>query len=172
MMETKSHSSNSIVGGVLLIALGLVFFVVTQTNVSLEWGKIWPMFVVLAGVPQMVRAFQTDNPRVRGGLVLGGTIPILLGVYFFCAMNGILSWGLWPVYPLILGVAFLAAYLASGLVENRYLIPGIVLSITGVVFMGIVVLSDYSIMGKIWPIFLVIGGIILLVSPRASRSRG
>ena len=169
-MRTRDYKNGSIMGGISLIALGLVFFVATQANFDLNWGRLWPVFVVLGGVAPLTRAFSVADPRTRGGYVVGGTMCSLLGVYFFLAMSGILSWALWPVYPLIIGVALLSGYLASGLQDSRYLLPGVILSVIGVAFLGVLTLGDYTIIGKIWPVFLIIGGVVMLIAPRAGRT--
>jgi hypothetical protein len=123
---------------------------------------------MLAGVIVLVQAAAADNPKHRAGLVLGGTIPFLLGVFFFATTLGILSWSdqgtLWPVYPLVVGVAFFAAYLASGRKQAGYLVPAVVLTGVGVVFLGVLqIAGSYAAIGKLWPIFLIIAGVLMLV---------
>ena len=58
-----------------------------------------------------------QESRRRAGLVIGGTIPLLVGAFFFATTIGILSWEdqgrLWPVYLLIVGVAFFRAELVK-----------------------------------------------------------
>ena len=89
--------------------------------------------------------------------------------------NGILSWSdqgtLWPIYPLVVGLAFLAAYLASGFKMIGYLIPGVILSLVGLVFLGIYWTgAPYEYIGNIWPIFLILAGVLILFLPRVRRA--
>ncbi|HEX8600666.1 MAG TPA: DUF5668 domain-containing protein [Chloroflexia bacterium] len=173
-MDTKGYQNSSVAGGLTLIVLGLIFFAVTQGALDLNWGNVWPAFIMLAGVAALVRAFTVSDVRARSGIVLGGMIPLLLGAFFFAITLGLISWGdqgtLWPIYPLIVGVAFFAAYFASGRQMTGYLIPGGILTLVALAFLGIM-LSDASFgaIGKLWPIFLIFGGLLLLVLPRVSR---
>src|SRR6476620_5412229 len=134
-MESKNYRNGSLIGGLALIVLGLVFFAVEQGAFELDWGMAWPFFGILAGLAMLVMALIADNPRARAGWVFPGTIALLLGVFFLLTTNGILSWSdqgtLWPIYPLVVGLAFLAAYLASGFRMIGYLIPGAILSLVG-----------------------------------------
>lgn len=173
-METRSYNYGSMVGGLVLIALGVVFFAATQGVFDLNWGTIWPAFPMIAGAAILLQALATSDPRKRAGAVLGGTIPLLVGAFFFTTTMGLLDWSaqgkLWPIYPLIIGVAFFAGYFASGMTEPRYLVPGTILAGVGVIFLAITLLGSYELMGKIWPIFLIIGGVLMLVAPRARRT--
>ena len=174
-MESKNYSKSSVVGGVVLILLGLIFFVAEQGMFGLDWGSIWPLFPMALGVGLLAMAVVADNPRARAGLVLPGTIALLLGAFFMATTTGILSWSdqgtLWPVYPLIVGVSFLTAYLASGFAQIGYLIPGVILSLVGLVFLGITWAGvSYDYIGKIWPIFLILAGVLILFLPRTRRA--
>lgn len=173
-MDTRGYQNSSVVGGLTLIVLGLIFFAVTQGAFDLNWGNVWPAFIMLAGVAALARAFTVTDVRVRSGMVLGGTIPLLLGAFFFATTLGLISWGdqgtLWPVYPLIVGVAFFAAYFASNREMVVYLIPGGILTLVALVFLGIMLAdTSFGMIGKLWPIFLIIGGVLLLVMPRVAR---
>ena len=99
-MESKNYRNGSLIGGLALIVLGLVFFAVEQGAFELDWGMAWPFFGILAGLAMLVMALIADNPRARAGWVFPGTIALLLGVFFLLTTNGILSWSdqgtLWP----------------------------------------------------------------------------
>jgi len=159
---------------VVLIALGLVFFAATQGVFDLTWGTIWPLFPMIAGGFILLQALHTFDARSRAGAVMGGTILLLVGAFFFTTTLGLIDWSdqaiLWPVYVLIVGVAFFAAYFASGMTERGYLVPASILTIGGLLFLSITLLGSYALMGKIWPIFLIIGGVIILIGPRARRA--
>ncbi len=165
-MSRRSDSTTTAVG-VLLILLGLVFFAVTQGVFSLNWRTVWPIFPILAGVFLLVLAYTSPNLLRRAGLVLGGTIPLLIGIFFFMITNDVLSRNdmgrLWPVFPLIVGIAFFAAYLASGRQQWYYLIPGSVLTVVAFVF-GALLWSgtSYGALGQVWPVFLILAGVFLL----------
>src|SRR5437868_1840728 len=127
-MDSKQYNYGGVISGAVLIVLGLVFLAATQGFLDLDWGNIWPVLPMLAGAAILAQAFLTDDKKRRAGLWLGGTIPLLVGAFFFATTTGILSWSdqgtLWPVYPLIVGVAFFAAYFASGREQAGLAIPG------------------------------------------------
>jgi hypothetical protein len=163
----RQNSSSSMVAGVILIVLGLVFFAVTQGAFKLSWGNFLPVFPIVAGGIVLFQALYARDSAHRAGLVLGGTIPFLVGVFFLCITLGLFSWrdmgSLWPVFPLIVGVAFWAAFFVSGLQQRGYLIPAIVLTLVGMVFLGITLTSvGYGVLGKLWPLFLILAGVLLL----------
>jgi hypothetical protein len=174
-METKYYRSSSVVIGLMLIVLGLAFFAATQGAFGLDWGNIWPLFPIVVGIGLLVAAFVADNANSRAGLVVPGTIALLLGSFFLATTTGILSWSdqgtLWPIYPLIVGVSLLAAYAVSGFRQPGYLIPGLIVSMVGLVFLGVVLTGTaYDYIGKIWPIFVIIAGVLILVLPRSRRT--
>ncbi|MDQ3927713.1 MAG: hypothetical protein M3328_01055 [Chloroflexota bacterium] len=175
-MNVRPYNNGSMITGVALILLGLVFFAATQGALNLNWGTIWPAFPMLAGALVLFQAFTTENPRRRASMVLGGTVPFLVGVFFFTFTLDLFSWGdmgtLWPMFPLIVGVAFFAAYLASGREQNSYLVPAAILAGVGVVFLAVLQIGgSYAAIGKLWPIFLIIAGVLMLV-PGLRKTRG
>ncbi|HKP53721.1 MAG TPA: hypothetical protein VJ183_13850 [Chloroflexia bacterium] len=165
-MQWRYGNSTTAVG-VLLILMGLVFFAVTQGAFDLEWRTIWPIFPTITGVFLLLLASQTTDNTRRASLVLAGAIPFMVGLFFFTTTTGILPRNemgrLWPIFPLIVGVAFFAAYFASGSQTKYYLIPGTILMLVGLVFGGILLSgASYGALGQVWPIFLIIAGVLLL----------
>ncbi len=162
--------------GAFLIVLGVIFLLVTQGALDLNLGTLWPVFPALAGVFLLVQAFTSASPNPRSAQMLAGTIPLLLGLFFLTITLGIFSWSdmdtLWPIFPLIVGVACIVAYLASAREHSFYLIPGAILIIIAVTFFTILQIGgSYSAIGKLWPIFLVMAGVILLVVPMLRNRR-
>jgi hypothetical protein len=154
--------------------LGLIMLATTQGVISFDWGVIWPLFPMLAGLFLLAMSLRSSSPAGRSALVLAGTIPLLLGVFFYSLTLGIFPWSdmgnLWPIFPLIVGLAFFAAYLAGGREQGYYLIPGSALVIIAVTFLTIIqVGGSNSAIGKLWPIFMVMAGVLLLVIPRLRR---
>lgn len=173
-MNDSQIKGSSTLAGIFLILLGVAFLAITQGAINLNWGSIWPIFPMIAGVFLLVLTFTSPNPAARSGLVFAGTIPLLLGLFFFAITLDILSWSnmgtLWPIFPLAVGVAFIIAYLVSNREHNFYLIPGASLIIIAVTFLVIFqVGGSASAIGKLWPIFLVMAGILLLVLPMIRR---
>jgi hypothetical protein len=161
--------------GVLLIILGLVFLAFTQNLFGLQWsdvGDFWPVFPIIGGLFVLVPALAATSSHARGAMVFAGAIPVLVGLFFFSITLGVFSWGdlsfLWPVYPLIVGVAFLAGYAASGFKHTYYLIPGLVVSAVALVLFAMTATGSYDLLGKLWPVFLIIAGLLMLI-PRTRR---
>jgi type IV secretory pathway VirB3-like protein len=171
-MDTKQFTNPSMIAGIALIVLGLIFFAVTQGAFSLNWGNIWPAFVVLAGLYLLAQAFSSNNPSWRTNGIMAGTLVTLMGAFFFATTFGIVSWGLWPMYSLIVAAAFLAGYFASGREATRFLMPAAILGLIGIVFLALDATgAGYGAIGRLWPIFLVIAGVLVLAQgarrPRA-----
>lgn len=164
-MERRYQNTNTAVG-VLLILLGLAFFVVTQGAFELNWRTTWPVFPTIAGGFLIVLAYTSPNLWRRAGMVLGGTIPLLIGIFFFLFNIGVLPnemKRLWPVFPLIVGVAFFAAYFASEGQQRFYLIPASILTLVALVFGSLLWSGNtYGAIGQVWPIFLILAGVLLL----------
>jgi hypothetical protein len=172
-MDTKQLTKPNVIVGISLILLGLLFFAVTQGAFQLNWENIWPAFMIFAGLLLIVYAFSMDQPGRRAGLVIAGTIALLVGSFFMTTTLGLISWNdqgvLWPVYPLIVGVGFLAGYFASGRETTGYLMPGAGLIVIGLVFLTINLVSfNYGDIGRLWPLFLIVAGLFLLVQRRRS----
>jgi hypothetical protein len=101
------------------------------------------------------------------GFVFIGTLSALLGLFFFGFTLGVWEWGdmskLWPVFPLIVGVAFCALFLADRKHDPGSLGVGCAAVIVGVVGLAIL----YGFMGsgiaKLWPLLIILVGLIGLV---------
>lgn len=49
--------------GVVLIGLGLVFLLHNLGLLNLPWGKIWPAFLILAGIGTLFGAFPGNGEK-------------------------------------------------------------------------------------------------------------
>ena len=96
--------NNRWVPGLLIIGLGVVFFVSNVTGFQLEnW---WALFILVPGIVSFVNAwnaYREDgrwSKRARGGLV-GGSIISLVAIIFLFSLD----WGkIWPVFLILIGV--------------------------------------------------------------------
>ena len=69
-MQTRQVSNGATVAGIVLIVLGLVFFVVTQGAFDLNWSNIWPIFPMLVGGGMLTMAFSADSNAARAGITI------------------------------------------------------------------------------------------------------
>ena len=147
-MNTKPFNPSSMIAGAILIVLGLVFFITSQSALAIDWGVIWPVFPMLLGLGLLSMAILSDTAEHRPPLAVWGTIPVLLGLFFFATTLHVgITWTdqatLWGLYPAILGAALLAGYMASGFRRHAYLISGAILTVAG---LGLVVLTREGIL--------------------------
>jgi len=133
-MKSRQYTDNTgLLGGAVLIMLGFVFFFATTGLFGLDWGNFWPVFLTIAGLCFIVAAFMAQ-PGNRPGYVVVGVILILLSMFFFATTLEMgITWSdqgvLWPVYPLIFGVALLAGYVASGWERVGFLVTGAIMTV-------------------------------------------
>jgi hypothetical protein len=168
-MDAKPLRDGSTAVGVLLIVLGIIFFVATQGVFDLDWGTIWPVFPMLAGSVLIFFGLMSQVKQVRTWMVFAGTIPLLVGLFFFLINTGVLEPGssgrMWPVFPMIVGLAFLAAFFASGMVYKALLFPAVALLGVAVIFLWILWSgTSFTYVGRLWPLALIVVGVALLVT--------
>ena len=181
----ESRRAGSIIPAFILIAIGVLFLLVNLNvlpRVSLT--QLWPALPALIGVGLLLQFFLG---RMRDpGLVTGGTIFLLTGLFFFLFTLrldvpglGQVGWGdmgrLWPAFPTIVGIALLLQWLAGGLRDTGLLIPVSILLIVGLGGFAFT-LADFPtfrIIFDYWPILLIVLGVIVLLRslsrPRSSQ---
>lgn len=129
------------------------------------WDRIWPLFPLLGGLAFLV-AYVASGLR-EGGFVFVGLLATLIGLFFFGFSLGFWEWAdmqrLWPVFPLIAGVAFVALFFAERARDTGTLGVGCAAVIVGVA--GLAVTYGYvgASIWRLWPLLLVLAGIIGLV---------
>ena len=141
---------------------------------SLDWPWVatwWPVALIAAGLLVLLPVTRVHSLNARGGLTFLGTLPLLLGAFFLATTLGPLTWSdqgqLWPLYPVIVGAAFLAASLASG-GSYSYTLPGLVSVVVGGAFL-LPLLPGLDRLGEGWPLLFILAGVLLLFLPRLRR---
>lgn len=159
----------------VLILLG-VFFLLSNIGVledlELDIDELWPAFVVLAGLAFLLQ-FLVGGTR-DPGLVFVGTAAILLGLFFFLFtlnvelpfefenLRGPIDWDdsevLWPVYPLIGGVAFVALAIFGR--DRGALGVGLVAIAVGVIALPFTLGGgeNWEEFARFWPVLLILVG--------------
>jgi hypothetical protein len=101
----------TMVAGLALISLGIAFLLAQW----LGWDKIWPIFPMLGGLAFLGAWLGTGFQE--GGFIFVGTGAVLVGLFFFGFSFGVWEWEematLWPIFPIIGGVAFAVMFLAD-----------------------------------------------------------
>ena len=118
----------------------------------------------------MMRRRIHHRPR---GSILGGTILMALGAWFLANNIGyrLPGWGtIWPIFPTIGGLAFIASFVRGREKDAGVLIPGVAGFLSGLFFFfftaGPLRWSDMS---AWWPIFPIIGGLAFLATWAGTR---
>jgi hypothetical protein len=147
--------------GLGLIGLGVAFLVAQ----FIGWDKIWPIFPILGGLA-FLGGYAAGGFR-DAGLVFVGTLAVLVGVFFFGFSLGIWEWAqmadLWPAFPLIGGLGFVALFLAERGRDVGTLGVGCAAIIVGVVGLAVTLGLVGEGIVKLWPLLLVFVGLVGLV---------
>jgi len=157
--STDPEDHGRLIPGVILIVLGIVFLL---PRLGIDFGNLWPLLVMAPGIAFFVYYFLSKDRENKAGIIIPAAITVLLG--FFLLYQNLSSWTdadkLWPIYPLIVGISFYAFYLASGRKEKGILIPANILSLVGIGFLFLNFLTF-----NLWPLFLIITGLVLILLP-------
>lgn len=156
--------------GLMFIAAGLLFLAIS-TGLIGHLYSWWPLFVMVPGLFLLLLSFSSRSAR---GAVFPGTIVTLVGLLFLAWFNHWFSIDMtrfWPVFPCIVGFAFVMLYIfepgASGV-----LVPAFILLTISVVFFGI----NYGKLGRgilaYWPVLLVVIGLASIVRSLTCRPAG
>jgi len=100
---------SDIVIGVGLVILGILFLSENFGYLEFDFQKVWPVFVLLAGVGFWIGYYQDKK---NYGLLMPGSILVIYGVLFlYCSMEGwyLMSYW-WPIFILGPGVGFFMMY--------------------------------------------------------------
>lgn len=143
--------------GISMIGLGILFLVLNLTDMRMR--DVWPLFVLMPGILFYIMFFLD---RANYGLLMPATVLTVSGfMFFYCVFNGWhLMGSIWPLYMVAPGVAFLLMY-RFGKKEKGLLIPGFILSGMGFIFL--LGATDYP---HLWPIVLIIIGVVLIMNSR------
>jgi len=159
--EMTKQQRSALWTGLGFIGLG-VALILAQ---FIGWDRIWPLFPLLGGLAFLV-GYVASGFR-ESGFVFVGVLATLLGIFFFGFSLGFWEWGdmrrLWSVFPLIAGIAFVALFVAERARDTGPLAVGCAAVIVGIV--GLAVTYGYvgARIWKLWPLLLVLAGIIGLV---------
>ena len=158
----KKNGKPSIVPGLILIFIGIVAVLNNFDAIDLDWAVMWTYFILLLGLIFWL-GFILD--RSKDGLIMPGTILLTYGIILNLHMRFGNMDILWPFFILGPAFGFYAMYLL-GKRDRGLLIPAVILTIVGSIFL----LQGYSYIRYVWPLVLVILGVLLLL--RNNRDGG
>src|SRR6188768_450029 len=104
--------------------------------------------------------------RNRRGALLPGLLLILIGAWLLASTLGVplpdLS-QLWPLVPLVFGLAALVQYFAEGRRSEGLVFTGVAAALLGAFFLAITLGPlEWRDLGRYWPVFILIGGVAFL----------
>ena len=177
--EASRRRLGALVPGLILILLGVWFLLDNFGLIQINMGQLWPVFPLLFGLAMLVTgALRGRRGRMDDGAIMVGVWGTLIGLFFFLFTLGAVSWDqmglLWPTFPLIGGLGFLAAFLASGLRDWGMLIVGGIATLVGVlgyVFTYGVLSPNFAqfVLPYLAPALLILAGIGIVVSALTRR---
>lgn len=112
--------------------------------------------------------------RNRRGAVIPGLLLIVLGAWLLAGTLGVRLpnlGDLWPLIPLGFGLAFLAEYFLEGRRNAGLVFTGVAGALMGAFFLAITLGPlEWGDLGRLWPVFVLIGGLAFLAQWLASPS--
>jgi len=110
----------------------------------------------------------------RRGAWLPGLVLIALGGWFLADALGVALPGigdLWPIFPLGFGLACLVNYFVGGRREPGLVFTGVSSTLIGALFFAITLGPlEWGDLGRLWPLFALIGGLAFLAQWLAQPS--
>jgi len=124
---SKQRQPGAIVAGLGLMVAG-GWLIATELGAPLLGPeRLWPFIPALLGSALLAQVIF--RKQRQDGLIFIGVVALLTGLFLslFTFRVGGLGWQdmsvWWPVFPLIVGIAFMAIYLAGDMHEQSLLIP-------------------------------------------------
>lgn len=136
-------------------------------------GALWPVFPFMFGMAFLASWIGGD--RSDPGPVWPGTFGVLIGLFFFLFSFEVFDWTemdvLWPVFPLIVGLAFTATWLAGACREAGLLLPAVTMLLVGGGGLTLTLgLLRWRHVEALWPLALIaLGGAIVWSALRDRR---
>lgn len=163
------HKKRSIVGGLIMILIGVVFLVLNMfpsVAERLDMARLWPLVIVAVGVFFLLASLVTAADLAIPGSIMTGIGSIL---YYQNATGNWASWAYaWALIPGFVGVGMLISSLLSGEENVTQRSDGLRLLVISVLLFAVFGLffNGLGRWGEYWPILLIVAGIWLLFRNR------
>ncbi len=166
--------------GIVLILLGILGLAITLGMPVLgfnfwHWGiwRLWPLFVVGAGLLFVLPPFVTRGRRSLGALFIPG-IPILATgcILLLASLTGwwrVWAW-LWPAEVLAVAFGFLFAAIYTGGIW--LLVPAVIIGLNGLLMQFCALTGLWNSWAVLWTIEPLSLGLAFLIISAKTRSRG
>ena len=154
--------------GIILLALGMLLLLDSLDAICFHWSYI----LIGIGAIFCVMAFASEDK----GVIFPGVIIGLIGLFFLMRRYGVLEDSmadLWPVFPIIVGIAFLTLYIFRPS-DVGLLFPAGIMLFFGVGFLAynymFIDLNPARLIGKYWPLILIAIGVKMILNHRGKQS--
>jgi hypothetical protein len=170
-LKQQLHGDSAKVFGLLLIALGVLFFVGQWLRIDVgHWG--WPFFILIPGLA-LIGLGMAAREQVSQGLIVVGTVTSAVGLLMLY-QNATDQWASWAyawalIAPTAVGVGEMIFGAVKGHPEaiktgTRLAGIGLVIFVVGVVFFELIIgIGGFGLGGWSWPLMLIIIGLVLVV---------
>jgi hypothetical protein len=162
MMQQKA---GNLIGGVVLVGLGLLFLLlqlIPGLSGLVRIDLFWPLIIVAVGAIFLLAALLTRTPPLAiPGCIVGG-IGCLLFVQN--ATGYWESWAFaWTLIPGFVGVGLIFNGLLGGGAKDTVRAGGGLLLTSAVLFVIFATfLGPFNFLGRLWPLALIVVGLLLL----------
>ena len=156
------RNRGALIFGLILIAIGSMSLLSSIGIISISWGQVWPLVILLAGLLFELSFFV--NGCKEPGLLMPGGVLLTYGIlFYYCSANGY-SWmgKLWPLFLLGPAVGLFQVYI-FGTREKGLLVPGGILGGLSLIFL----LSNFTTLdigSLLFPVILIIVGFVILIN--------
>jgi membrane-bound ClpP family serine protease len=159
-----SQTKPSLLPGIILIIFGLLLLVHKLDIFYFDWHRTYPLVFMLIGVVLFISTVLYKHQSAA----FWGTVFLLAGLFFFLRNYDFIEYyyigEIWPVFFIILGLAFVVLFLFKPQ-DWGVLIPGGIFLFLGTTFF----LRNFhywraqEIIARYWPLVLILIGIGVIV---------
>jgi len=171
MNETKKAS---ILPGLILIFVGSIILLYKFFPGFVDFRHAYPIVLLALGV--MLIFSVCCKSKTDKGAVFPGTILFFIGLFFFLRNYGLVEYyyvrEVWPIFIIMVGLGFLALFLAKPS-DSGVLVPAGILLFIGVISLlnklYIIDIELWEIIADYWPVILIVIGLSIILGSLKRR---
>ena len=179
MDNRQGSSKGTLIMGVLLVALGIVFLVASLLGSNVV-GTWWPLFIIVVGLlffaPLFLREASWGAFAIPGSVLTMTGVVLLFQNLFDAWQTWAYAWALIAPFSVGVGLYIFGAHAAQpGLKDAGGVVMkvGLVLFLLfGFFFEGLVGVSGNLSLRIVWPILLILLGAWIILRPMFRRASG